>query len=388
MEPRILILDGDQRASLAAVRSLGSKGFWVGVGESSTTSLASQSRFCAKHIAYTNPSESPRRFFDDILEQVTKLNISFLLPITETTTYIILKYREELPKDVVLPFPDTDSVENLANKNNLFRRARQIGIPIPDTIFFEEAEDAAEAIDEIDKFPIVLKPYKSKILLDNKIISTNVIIAHSPDEARSALRTFDFPFTIQSFVEGKGQGIFALFDRGKPLCYFSHRRLREKPPEGGVSVLCEAIPVDKELKKSAEQLLIDESWHGVAMVEFRVASDGSYFLMEVNPRFWGSLQLAIDSGIDFPWFLFLISTGTPIPEITWRHRRLRWLLGDLDRLYLVLKAPLRIYTLREKLREIFLFLKPGWQTQHEVNRLNDLKPFWFELRRYFDSLRP
>ena len=390
MEPRILVLDGNQRASLAAVRSLGSKGLWVAVGESSTASLAGFSRFCNTSVTYPDPFSSPRLFFETILQRILELGISFLLPITEATTYVLLQYRDELPEQVILPFPDHQSVEQLANKNELFKLAQTLSVPIPKTTFCQSVDDGLKALDCLDNFPVVLKPYKSRILQRDSILSTQVSVARSMEEAATALKKypyFDFPFTIQSFIEGSGQGIFALFNHGEPVCYFAHKRLREKPPGGGVSVLCESAPVNQQLKDSADKLLRSVMWHGVAMVEFRVSSDGCGYLMEVNPRFWGSLQLAIDSGIDFPWWLYLVSTGKSIPQADWQHRRVRWLLGDLDRLYLVLKSPASTYSTVEKFIEILRFLKPGLRTRHEVNRWHDLRPFWFEIKQYILALR-
>lgn len=390
MEPRILVLDGNQRAGLAAVRSLGAKGLWVAVGESSSPSMAGVSRFCNKTLTYADPLTSPRRFFEDLLLQINELNISFLLPITEATTYVILAYRDELPGHVTLPFPETASVERLANKNGLFQLALRQGVPVPETVFCDNADEGLRALETIDRFPVVLKPFKSKILLPDAIVSTQVIIAHSYKDARDALNEhvfFKFPFTIQSFVEGSGQGVFALFDHGEPVCFFAHRRLREKPPSGGVSVLCESAPVSDKLRTYAEKLLRAAHWHGVAMVEFRVSPDGTPYLMEVNPRFWGSLQLAIDSGINFPWWLYLASTGEPVPPGTWQRRRVRWLLGDLDRLYLVLKASSGEYSFWQKIKELGCFLKPNRHTHHEVNRVSDFRPFLFELKRYLQDLK-
>ena len=86
----------------------------------------------------------------------------------------------------------------------------------------------------------------------------------------------------------------------RPVAFFAHKRLRERPPWGGVSVLSESAEPDPRLKALARQLLDDACWHGVAMVEFKVAPDGTPYLMEINTRFWGSLQLAIDAGVDFP----------------------------------------------------------------------------------------
>lgn len=390
MEPRILVLDGNQRAALAAVRSLGAKGLWVAVGESCGPSMAGLSRYCRQSVTYADPFSASRQFFDDLLKQIEEQNISFLLPITEATTYVILAYRAELPAHVTLPFPSTEAVEQLANKNHLFELALQQDVPVPETIFCNDAEEGLEALANIKRFPVVLKPFKSKILQPDSIVSTQVIIAHSSGEAAEALRDhffFQFPFTIQAFVEGSGQGIFALFDHGEPVCFFAHRRLREKPPGGGVSVLCESAPVNDLLRSHAEKLLRSVAWHGVAMVEFRVAPDGTGYLMEVNPRFWGSLQLAIDSGIDFPWWLYLASTGQAVPQACWQHRRVRWLLGDLDRLYLVLKSSANVYSLRQKLVEVVRFFTPGLKTRHEVNRWKDLRPFWFEVKQYLRALK-
>ncbi|WP_203300625.1 ATP-grasp domain-containing protein [Marinobacter sediminum] len=389
-DSKILVLDGNQRASLAAVRSLGTRGLWIAVGESSAPSLAGSSRFNKKTCIYPDPHAAPRAFFETLLRLINELEITFLLPITETTTYVVLRYQDELPSFVTFPFPSEAEVEKLANKNNLFEYADRQGTPIPATVWCQNRQDGLKALPLVKDFPIVLKPFKSKILQADRILSTRVLIANDSNEAESQLQAnafFDYPFTIQSYVQGTGQGIFALFNKGEPVCYFSHRRLREKPPGGGVSVLSESAQLDPQLKMYAEKLLIGANWHGVAMVEFRVSPTGTGYLMEVNPRFWGSLQLAIDSGIDFPWWLYLVSTGQEVPEIKWRQRRVRWILGDIDRLFIVLKSPTSTYSWRKKLLEVLRFLRPGLRTRHEVNRWDDPLPFWFEIKQYIRALK-
>jgi len=49
------------------------------------------------------------------------------------------------------------------------------------------------------------------------------------------------PSPIQYRVEGEGQSVSALMNHGQPIALFAHRRFREKPPSGGVSVLRESI---------------------------------------------------------------------------------------------------------------------------------------------------
>ena len=143
-----------------------------------------------------------------------------------------------------------------------------------------------------------------------------------------------YPVLLQERIEGPGRGLFACFDRGQPVAFFAHRRLREKPPSGGVSVLCESTTLDPIAVDYGTRLLSRLGWHGVAMVEFKQDNrDGSLRLMEINARFWGSLQLAIDAGVNFPCILADIAAGKP-PTGPMQYRvgvRTRWLAGDCRR---------------------------------------------------------
>ena len=123
------------------------------------------------------------------------------------------------------------------------------------------------------------------------------------------------------------------------------------------------------------------------MVEFRIASDGTPYLMEINTRFWGSLQLAIDAGVDFPALLYRVSSGDRVAPVSDYRigQRLRWLLGDIDSLYLTLRN--QNLSLREKLKRLIEFATPHpLMTRHEINRWHDLGPAWYELKAYWREL--
>ena len=140
---------------------------------------------------------------------------------------------------------------------------------------------------------------------------------------------------IQEKLNGEGQGVFLFVWDGELKSAFCHRRLREKPPSGGVSVYRESIPLDHNLVDKSFALLQALRWNGVAMVEFKVdARDGVPKLMEVNGRFWGSLQLAVDAGINFPLLLYRLACGEEVPaQFDYKAGvKSRWLLGDLDHL--------------------------------------------------------
>jgi protein-tyrosine-phosphatase len=90
----------------------------------------------------------------------------------------------------------------------------------------------------------------------------------------------------------------------------------------------------------AERLLTALKWHGVAMVEFKMDDRGQYWLMEINPRLWGSLALSIDAGIDFPSGLLQIACGQPLaPQPQYKiHYYTRDLRTDVDWLKSNLRA--------------------------------------------------
>ncbi|PWT77363.1 MAG: hypothetical protein C5B60_02900 [Chloroflexi bacterium] len=145
----------------------------------------------------------------------------------------------------------------------------------------------------------------------------------------------------------------------------------------------------------ALRLLQHVSWHGVAMVEFKIDQDrGVPLLMEVNGRFWGSLQLAIDAGVDFPYLLFQLATGQPIQLPPNGYRigvKSRWLLGDLDHLLLRLFKPKETLQLQpgtpskwQSIADFCRFFQRG--TYYEVERFNDLGPGIYEWRHYFELL--
>ena len=65
---------------------------------------------------------------------------------------------------------------------------------------------------------------------------------------------------------------------------------------------------------SGKELLDALNWHGVAMVEFkREERTGHLYLMEINPKFWGSLDLALASGVNFPVLDVCMALGEDIP---------------------------------------------------------------------------
>jgi protein-tyrosine-phosphatase len=121
---------------------------------------------------------------------------------------------------------------------------------------------------------------------------------------------------VQENFCGRGVGVEFLLDRGKPLLEFQHVRVHE-PLHGGGSYYRQGVKIDPSLRDAALRLLAPLDYSGVVMVEFkRNDQTGQWVFIEVNGRFWGSLPLAVASGVDFPLALYKlwVDKQTPSPR--------------------------------------------------------------------------
>lgn len=389
MKP-VLILDARERSALATTRSLGAKNIEVFTADESATALAGSSRFSLQYFTYPSPRLNPEQFIETVSEIVKQQGINILMPMTELTSQLLLMQQDALPS-VKIPFPDISVVDSLADKYNLMKIAESLDITIPQTWYISDPQKQSYNLEDLT-YPLVLKPGKSWIYHQGQWRRAAVRIADTAEDAKSILDSDwafkAYPYMLQQCVDGEGAGVFALYNQGKPLALFAHRRLREKPPSGGVSVLSESTAVNPTLAIPAQKLLDNANWHGVAMVEFKVASDGTPYLMEINTRFWGSLQLAVDSGIDFPYLLYKLACEKKPERVTDYKTgiKLRWLLGDLDNLYLTLRDE-QIPAGKKLSALLAFFLPSSGKTRFEINRWADLRPFWWELKQYVHDLK-
>ncbi|MDP1768785.1 MAG: ATP-grasp domain-containing protein [Nitrospirota bacterium] len=392
---KILVTDGDNRAALAITRSLGSKGHSIVVGEKVQPSLAQTSRHCVESVIYPDPVLDSVGFVQTLLRTMKELQIDVVLPVAEITTALVAEHKSAFEQHSRVPFPDVATFDRAANKVDVLALAEKLSIPIPTGVVLTRPGDRPQWPEGLS-FPIVVKPHRSRILVNGTWQSTAVTYAENANdltEILAAKHPSEYPILLQQRIVGPGVGVFMCYQRGKLVAQFSHRRLREKPPSGGVSVLRESVPVSPQAKRYAQALLDALSWQGVAMVEFKMdQADQTLKLMEINGRFWGSLQLAIDAGVDFPALLLQTMADEPLkPVDTYRVGvKSRWFLGDLDALMMRLLKRQDLLHLPPghdgKLRSIIRFMRL-WEkdTYSEIFRFSDMNPGFYEARRWFSN---
>lgn len=392
---RILVTDGDQRASLAVVRSLGRAGHLVFSCSGTAGSISGGSRYVQAEYAVADPLADPTRYASDIVELMRAHDVDALIPMTEAALLALLPMRDQV-QGVLIPFTNIDTFQRISDKAAVLDAALKVGIAIPAQYKLLSAADSRTLNLSGVTFPVVVKPVRSIAGSRGDRLKLSVQHAASEDDLVRILSGTDpraYPLLIQQRVVGPGIGVFLLVWDGEIVASFSHRRLRERPPSGGVSVYRESIPMDNVLLERSCALLREFGWEGVAMIEYKVDEQtGVPYLMEINGRFWGSLQLAVDAGVDFPNLLIEAAGGRgPAPVTKYKEGiRLRWFWGEVDHLIARLcssndelalpqGSPSRWAALRD-------FFRRDSNDMGEILRWDDPKPFLRESIHWFRQL--
>lgn len=393
MTRSILVTDGEERSTLAAVRSLGRVGHRVYVCSMSGRSIAGASRYAAAERSVSPPLTNPAAFAADVRALVSEWGIDVLLPMTEQTLNAVFA-RPDLFADTCIAGATADQFRAVSDKQRVLEAAASCGLGVPAQIVVNDPGDIAALHATDMPFPVVVKPARSVAQVDGgqrRLGVTHCADTESLRRALAALPAAAYPLLVQQRIVGPGIGIFLLIWDGELVATFAHRRLREKPPAGGVSVYRESVAADPALLERSRQLLECFDWRGVAMIEFKVdAATGTPFIMEINGRFWGSLQLAIDAGVDFPALLMARLGGDRVygPAQYELGVRSRWEWGSVDYVLARLRRSDAELSLPPggpgRLRALLTGLIP-WQPgdRLEVLRLSDPAPFLRETLQYF-----
>lgn len=357
--PRILVLDAHSNPALACVRSLGRAGYDVLVASPVRLPLAWWSRYCRGGFRYEGPTLAA---FRRIREWARQQGVSIILPVSEESSALCNMEREAWESaGMILGCATDDILKNAFDKASTVKAAQQCGLRTPATEYPNSLVEAVEAGERLG-YPCVVKPRFSQSWDGIRFRPTqvrSVADAAGLREAVTEARTHGAWPLIQEFVPGHGAGVFALYSSGRPVAWFAQESIRSIRPMASPNCLRRSVPVDPTLRDHAERLLTSFDWHGPAMVELRTDPAGDSWLMEVNGRFWVSLQLAVSAGVDFPRLWVEALRGLPVAgPVEYDDVVLRWLWGDVKRfLGVVISGPPAGYvgpypTMREALRDL------------------------------------
>lgn len=250
------------------------------------------------------PAGSAADFAQKCFEAARRLKIDLLVPIIVESEFLPLDDARERFESIGcrLALPAREIVERTGDKLEFSDFLREIGVPGPATQAY--APDL-----RIDRFPVYLKPRRGS----GSVGTARIESAHSLHEAARGRRDLivqeavaGAEFTVDCFAAAPGRVVAAV----------PRERISVK---AGVSVKGRTYhhpAVEQIVRTVVEKTRLI----GPANVQGMLAGDGSFSIIEMNPRFSGTLALTTAAGINFASLLLDSVEGKPIPDLIGAHR--------------------------------------------------------------------
>jgi predicted ATP-grasp superfamily ATP-dependent carboligase len=254
----------------------------------------------------------------------------------------------------------------------------KLNVPFPKSYSVEELRSSEKKIKELP-YPILVKPKQGgggwAIRQFNTSKELETVLGQPTNNGLSWDRFF-----IQQKMEGETHCVAMLFRQGELRAKITYKQLRDYPPTGGQATL--RVSLSNPIAEGFFQRLLEElNWHGICQADFIIHKETNLpYLIDINPRFWGSLIQGIASGVDFPHLLYRIAIdGDVSPAKEFKTGVMtRWIGGDLRTFFPYLRASKR------KGRFVYRFFFPGKEKiAYDDFNLKDPLPYFFWL---LDSL--
>jgi predicted ATP-grasp superfamily ATP-dependent carboligase len=375
--PNVFVTYGWCRSSYAVVASLARKGIKVHVGDASGLAMSRFSRYSKSFSKLPNFFLEPENYIDALVEAIERTCSDVLLPCHEDIG-LISRYQDKLPSHIKVAVPDWAAYQLAEDKFALMNIAAKSGCPAPSVHEIESVQQLEKLAEELI-WPVVIKTR-----IGNS--AKGVVIASSKQELikkfNNLIETYHleedrWPF-IQEFLPGKAVGVCALYNRGQKVACFAEEYLRcKESARFGTSTLRKTY-LDDQVVEQALSVLDSLKWHGLAHVDMIQDRNGVFQIIEINPRPWGAMALAVYAGIDFPWLWYQVATeqstdNPPNPK----DIHCRWLLGEC------MAAGERIKHGRFKEGIDILKIYPG--CCHDDFSIRDPLPLLFEMLDYMSK---
>lgn len=329
---RVLVTDGETRACVAAVRGLAAAGFEViSAAPHGQVAPAHWSRAVAGRIRTPDPLADEDGFVAALESAVRGGEIELLLPGSDAALLDISRGRARLEPHVRIGLPSTADVWRSLDKVELTEAATRCGLTPPPTIVCQGAGEALAAAAELG-YPVVVKPLRS-------VIENGPVRRHSGSELAAA------PAELVAIVDGCGGEVLVqrravgalvslggVFAGGRLLGEAVSRYKRTWRPGAGNACYSETIDGSPELRSRVSGLLTDLGWEGLFELELIERAEGGWHAIDMNPRPYGSMALAIGAGCNLPAIWCRHVLGQPADGVAARATagvRYRWTDADL-----------------------------------------------------------
>ena len=301
---KVLVLADDARFLLPIARSLGRRGIRVHAAGCPAGEYCLHSRFVRKVHPLPEAGVDAQAWRTGVAQLIDRENYDLVLPATESVIHRCRELGPVWAADARVVLLSDRAFELSNDKSKTYQLARSLQIPTPESVAIGAPGESIAA--DLDfQWPAVLKPVSSTNASCPEQKQFVRVVASREDLVRVLQIAPQMPsrYLLQQFIPGRGAGIEFLAWQGEVLFAFQHVRLHETSGHGSTYRM--SVEVDERLRAAVVRLARELAYTGVGMAEFRVDdSAGTWTLVELNGRFWGSLSLAVAAGADFPYYLY------------------------------------------------------------------------------------
>jgi predicted ATP-grasp superfamily ATP-dependent carboligase len=303
--------------ALAATRCLGKNGVEVITGDDSMICSSNFSVHSKKFFTYPNPDKNPEGFIAKLVEVCIKYSgpdVDLVLMPLLTDAFLVARHAERFAGIAKLALPSRAQIDLLGNKASLAKYCEENGLRTPKTIPATSEEHLKELC-ETFPFPAFIKLPDACSAIGLKKVANP---AEAMDFYKSVTSKYPLPAgeypIIQQSVDGEDYCCTFIFDHGKRRASMTYHNILDFPRKSGMGAVRETVDA-AEMEREGAKLLELAGWHGVAEIDFRWDGTDAPYLIEVNPRFWGGLAQSVESGWDYPYWLYRLAVDGTIPEM-------------------------------------------------------------------------
>jgi predicted ATP-grasp superfamily ATP-dependent carboligase len=297
-----------------------------------------------------------------VADAVRERGYEVVFPVEDGQLVALSRKRDRI--GAVFPYPTHERVAVALDRRELAQIAASCGLAVPRQL---DADEDALASRQV---PVIVKTSRyAPQSPDRGRIETALLAGQEAAKAVRAIRAAGVEPLVQEPVAGPLVALVALVDRDGTVRALLQQEAQRTWPRGtGVSARARTVPLEQGLAGRVLRLLHELGWFGLVEVQFIRADGNEPHLIDFNPRFYGSLELAVAAGANLPHLWAQIATGRPAPplEPVREGARFQWLWGDMR--YAGSLGGLRA------VREGFDTLRYGIGAAHGVGRLSDPAP--------------
>ena len=333
--------------------------------------------------ALVSPRDDHAGFGDRVATLARRVSADVIMPFGLHSYWALSKYVSSGAPDLPVMVAGISLFEQLNNKQTATELINQLALATPKTFRIKAESDLSAVIGDV-KFPIVVK------VAEGSGVATGLRYANDAEELRVAWtelrdgtnenRPGGEPPVIQEFIPGFIHDACTLTEHGKPIQIVTQVRRWMYPIYGGVGAI-NVTTHDPELEGIARTILEATKWHGPAQIEFKKDSrDGSYKFIEFNTKLWGTLDLSIKAGVDFPGMIRDYVLGRPLKRGS----------GYVEGLRYSFWFPLAVLAYAQLWKAYgFKAFRPIARARRRVNAIDfrDLKPTVFDIINTYKRLR-